>query len=326
MGYGNYSHAAHEALLRGRADVPRQQVFKQSACHALMNPKGVRARESRDSAEHPNTLPIVFALDITGSMGAIPEALARQELPHFMKLLTDAGVADPQLLFMAVGDATCDRAPLQVGQFESTAELMDQWLTWSFLEGGGGGQNTESYELALYFLAEHTDLDQWVKRGKRGYLIMTGDELPYPTVSRHQVEALIGDALDEDIPVEAVIATLQERFEPFFLIPDPGRRQRCERRWRDLLGDHVICLEQPADTCWAAAGLIALGEGAVPDLPAYAERLVELGLPRARVGGLVRALAPYAASIGRAGEAAPVLDSSTNEPSGKPSFWKRLLG
>jgi hypothetical protein len=88
----------------------------------------------------------------------------------------------------------------------------------------------------------------------------------------------------------------------------------------------VICLEQPADTCFAAAGLIALSEGAVSDLSTYAERLVALGLPRARVGGVVRALAPYAASIGRAGEAAAVLESRSNEPSGKPSFWKRLLG
>lgn len=325
MGHGNYSHAAHEALLKGRSDVPREQVFKQSRCHALMNPKDVRARESRDSAEHPNALPIVFALDVTGSMGKIPEALARRELPHFMKLLADTGVADPQLLFMAVGDATCDSAPLQVGQFESTAELMDQWLTWSFLEGGGGGQGRESYELALYFLAEHTDTDAWLKRKKRGYLLMTGDELPYPAVSKHQVEALLGDALDEDIPTEAVVAALQEKFEPFFLIPEPGRRENCERRWRDLLGDHVICLEQPGDTCWAAAGLVALTEHSVADLPAFAERLVELGLERARVGALVRALLPYAASIGRAGTAAPALEAAA-QASQKPSFWKRLLG
>lgn len=66
-----------------------------------------------------------------------------------MKLLTACHVADPQVMFMAVGDATSDRAALQVGQFESTAELMDQWLTWCFLEGGGGGTGHESYELAF---------------------------------------------------------------------------------------------------------------------------------------------------------------------------------
>jgi hypothetical protein len=329
MGFGSYSHAAHEAMLKDRQSLPTQKLFKQTSCHALMNPKGVRARESRDSADHPATLPIVFALDVTGSMGVIPDQLARRELPNFMKALTDAGVTDPQILFMAVGDATCDGAPLQVGQFESTAELMDQWLTFSYLEGGGGGQNKESYELALYFIAEHTDTDAWVKRKKRGYLMMTGDELPYPFVSRHQVEALIGDALDEDIPIEAVVATLQETFEPFFLIPDLDRRERCERPWRDLLGDHVICLESPEHTCWAAAGLVALTEGAVRDLPEFSERLLTLGLDRAKVGAITRALVPYAASLGKAGAAAATFISeapAASAGSDKPSFWKRLFG
>ena len=139
MGFGNYSAEAHEAIIQGRAQLPTQHVFKQTACHNLMNPKGLKVRESRDSAGHPDTTSIVFALDVTGSMGEIPAHLAKQELPHFMKLLLDCKVPDPQVLFMAVGDATSDWAPLQVGQFESTAELMDQWLTWSFLEGQGGG-------------------------------------------------------------------------------------------------------------------------------------------------------------------------------------------
>ena len=102
MGYGDYSHEAHEAITRGRAHVPRQELFKQRECHPLMNPRGVRVRESRDSEEHPNSLGIAFALDVTGSMGHIPDELARRELPRFMKILGECGVADPQVLFMAV--------------------------------------------------------------------------------------------------------------------------------------------------------------------------------------------------------------------------------
>src|SRR5215471_7183488 len=147
MGYGNYSADAHDAIVRARAALPTQRVFQQTKCHPLMNPRDIKARESRDSAEHPRSTSIVFALDVTGSMGEIPARLAKQELPHFMKFLQGCAIPDPQILFMAVGDATSDEAPLQVGQFESTAELMDQWLTWSFLEGKGGGQGMESYEL-----------------------------------------------------------------------------------------------------------------------------------------------------------------------------------
>lgn len=324
MGYGGYSHDAHEALSRARTALPRQQVFKQTACHALMNPKGVRLRESRDSPDHPQSMSITFALDVTGSMGKIPDLLARQELPKFMKVLMDCKVADPQLLFMAVGDATSDKAPLQVGQFESTAELMDRWLTWSFLEGNGGGQGHESYELALYFLAEHTEMDCWVKRKKKGYLFMTGDELPYPAVSKHQVEALIGDILDEDVPVAAVVAALQQTYHPFFLIPDLDRRQRCERTWRDLLGDHVIAMESPEDTCYVAAALVALSERVVPDVDAVAKVVESAGADRSRVGAIVRAITPYAATLG-AGGARPLRTVPADLPtSGGTSFWSRL--
>ncbi|MEI7894521.1 MAG: VWA domain-containing protein [Myxococcales bacterium] len=322
MGYGGYSYEAHENISAKRTHTPRQQVFTQRACHALMNPKGLRVRECRDSVDHPNSLGIVFALDVTGSMGSIPELLARQELPKFMKILEDCHVADPQILFMAVGDATCDRAPLQVGQFETTAELMDQWLTWSFIEGGGGGQNTESYELALYWLAQHTDMDCWRKRQKRGYLFMTGDELPYPYVSRHQVEAICGDKLDEDIPVAAAVAAVESTFEPFFLIPDLlERRERCEKPWRDLLGAHVLCMESAEDTCYVAAGVLALGE--LQDLDAVAALLTKAGASRARVGSAVRALTPYAATLRKDAVGAPRTVKASLPTGDKPGSWRR---
>jgi hypothetical protein len=294
MGYGNYSLAAHEALIQGRVDIPEQQVFKQSKCHPLMNPKGVRLRESRDGSDHPQSLGIVFALDVTGSMGEIPKLMANQQLPTFMKILLDCQISDPQILFMAIGDAISDTAPLQVGQFESTAELMDQWLTWSYLEGGGGGTGQESYELGMYFLAMHTEMDCMVKRNKRGYLFMTGDEIPYPTLSKHVVEAIIGDNLDEDLTCEEIVAELQKSFVPFFIIPDQARARRCERRWRDLLGDNVICLEAPVDVCYVTAGAILLNEGRASSIAELVTLLNNAGLSADRQSQVVQALTPFA--------------------------------
>jgi len=294
MGNGNYSHTAHEALLRGRTSIPAQQVFKQVTCHPLMNPKGVRLRECRDGADHPQSLGIVFALDVTGSMGEIPRLMATQQLPIFMKTLTDCKIQDPQLLFMAIGDAVSDRAPLQVGQFESTAELMDQWLTWSYLEGGGGGTGQESYELGLYFLAMHSEMDCMIKRQKRGYLFMTGDENPYPTLSKHVVESVIGDRLDEDLTCEEIVAELQKSYVPFFIIPDYARAKRCEQRWRDLFGDHVLCLESSVDVCYVTAGAILLSEGQVSDMKELATLLSNAGMPSNRRSQVVRSLTPFA--------------------------------
>ena len=294
MGFGNYSHEAHRLLIQGRASVPQEQVFKQQAIHPLMDPKGVRVRESRDSADHPRSLGIAFALDVTGSMGDIPRLLAKEQLPMFMRILGDCGVRDPQLLFVAVGDATSDRAPLQVGQFETTAELMDQWLTRSWLEGGGGGGGHESYELALYFLAQHTEMDCWVKRKKRGFLFMTGDELPYETLSRHVAEVVLGDRLDGDLKLEEIVAELQKTFVPFFVIPDARRRASCEPRWREVLGDHVLCMDHPGDICFVTAGALLISEGLVRDAHALVTTLQGAGLSPERTGPVMKALTPLA--------------------------------
>ena len=320
MGHGNYSFAAHAALTASRAHQARAEVFRQTQCHALMNPKGLKVRECRDSADHPNALGIAFALDVTGSMGDIPHLLAKQELPNLMKLLTACGVADPQLLFMAIGDVNSDQAPLQVGQFESTAELMDQWLTWSYLEGGGGGSGEESYELAFYIAAQHTDMDNWVKRKKKGYLFITGDERPYPAVSRHQVEALLGEKLDEDIPIEEVIAAAAESYHLFFLIPDLQRRQRCEQRWKQLLGDHTICMESPADACAVAAAIVGLTEQRIPDVDSLAAILSANGFSRERVGSTIRAIQPYGALL-----KLPGLDSPGSHGGTGSHWWQNLF-
>lgn len=300
MGYGNYSYKAHKRLVSNRSTQKREEVFRQREVHPLMNPHGVKFRESRDSADHPNSLPVVFALDVTGSMGSIPEMLAKKELPNFMQGLLSMGVPDPQIMFMAFGDAMCDRGPLQVGQFESTAEDIDRWLTWSWLEGGGGGNRGESYDLAMYFAARHTLTDSIERRQKRGYFFMTGDEPPFSKTSRSVVKGLVDVDIERDLPLEKVIEELSCGYHPFFLIPDKGRRN-VEKVWRKYMGDHVILLDRAEDTCHAAAGLVALCEGLVSDLDALAANLRKRGLKRRQVGCIVQALSPFAATLDRDG-------------------------
>ncbi|WAC20040.1 hypothetical protein OVA24_01435 [Luteolibacter sp. SL250] len=320
MGYGSYSIDAHRALTAGRAHKGLNEVFSQTQCHALMNPKGLKVRECRDSEDHPDSLGVIFALDVTGSMGSIPHLLAKQELPNFMKLLNGCGLPDPQVMFMAIGDATSDRASLQVGQFESTAELMDQWLTWSYLEGGGGGTGSESYELGFYIAAQHTDTDNFAKRKKKGFLFMTGDELPYPSVSRHQIEALVGSKLDEDIPVEEVIAAAAESYHLFFLIPDPERAKRCGARWRQLLGDHAIIMESPVDACTVAASIVGITEGRIKSLDDLAKILISDGFAKERVGSTLRAVEPYAALLGLGSSSYAKADDGEHK-----SWWSKLF-
>src|SRR5438552_444688 len=168
------------------------------AVHPKMDPRGVRVRESRDSDAHPESHAVVVLFDVTGSMQGVPRVL-QAHLPKLMGLLIRKGYLDhPQILIGAIGDATCDAAPLQVGQFESGIEIEED-LGKLYLEGGGGGHITESYELALYFMARHTATDCYEKRGRRGYLFVIGDEIPYAKVKRKEVTAIIGKELQKDL-------------------------------------------------------------------------------------------------------------------------------
>jgi hypothetical protein len=296
------------ALTSERSQLSQAEVFTQTGCHELMDPRGVDKRESRDSEAHPNSLSVIFALDVSGSMGEIPAYLATTTLPSFMKAMLDAGVTDPQVMFMGIGygGKGGDWAPLQVGQFESTEKLMDQWLTRLFLEGMGGGGN-ESYELAMYFAARHTDIDCLNKRGRRGYLFITGDEPPNPVVSKSQVGRIIGDDLDKDIPIKDIIEETQRSYEPFYLIPDPRRGRKVGRDWKDVLGDRVIIMETPDDTSHVCAGLVSLLEGAAPSIPALVERFQAAGLDKETSGRIAKVLTPFAASLDRDGTPAPDL-------------------
>ncbi len=181
-----------------------------------------------------------------------------------MGLLIRKGyLAHPQILIGAIGDATCDTTPLQVGQFESGIEI-DEDLGRLFLEGGGGGQLTESYELALYFMARHTALDSFEKRGRRGYIFLIGDETPYRRVKRKEVEKHIGDRLPQDVPVEDVIAELQRMYNVYYILPNMTSNWNNEvvhSRWVELLGQNVLRLEDPAGISELIASTIGIAEG-----------------------------------------------------------------
>ena len=247
--------------------------------HATLDPKGVTFRESRDSDEHPESTAIAVLFDVTGSMGSIPVAL-QTKLPELLGLLLRKGYApDPQILFGAIGDATCDRVPLQVGQFESD-NRMDGNLEDIFLEGGGGGQRTESYELAMYFVARHTDIDCWTKHGRKGYLFIIGDEMAYPEVDRGEVRSVIGDGLQTDIPTADIVRELRERYHVFYILPQGasyGGDATILGFWRKFFGQNVLELEDPEAVCETIALAIGMTEGTI-DLKSGAADLQDLGV------------------------------------------------
>ncbi len=302
MGYSNWSDAAYQTRQTFRKKSKQsaftydQQVRASGVqqAHKEMNPFGV-TRESRDSAQHPDSVAVGVIFDVTGSMGTVPRVL-QTKLGKLMRLLVQKGyLAHPQMLFGAVGDAYCDRVPLQIGQFESGLE-MDDDLGKIFLEGGGGGQVHETYELALYFMARHTAIDCFDKRGKKGYLFTIGDEKPYAVVQRQQVQQLIGDRIKQDVPVETIVAEVERRYEYFHIIPSNtthGRSAEVQESWRALLGERVLLLEDEGAVCETIALAIGICEGTLYDLDQGIDDLTDSEDDRAATTAAATALTRF---------------------------------
>lgn len=315
---------SHKVSTRGTAftydkDVKSGVAAKKT--HKLLDPMGLKVRESRDSDAHPLSNAIMVWLDVTGSMGE-NSRIIHSKLPTLMGILTRKNyIPDPQILFGAVGDATCDSAPLQVGQFESGAE-MEGDLSNFFIEGNGGGQNTESYELAAYVGARMTSIDCFEKRGKKGYCFIIGDEKAYPNVRASEVERLIGGGLEANVPTKKIFEELQEKYYVFFIIPTHASNSRdsgIKKFWEDILGaEHVLMLENSEAAAELIATQIGLVEGAT-DVDAAGKDLEEHGTSKALV-----AVVKGSVSRAYAGGTIAKVPTGSLEPSKDPSNVKRL--
>ena len=176
----------------------RRWYLHQQMMKAEFDPKDIPVRESRDSADHPSSNAIIIGLDVTGSMSDILEGVAKKLNVLVSEILDRKPVTDPQIMFNAIGDAMCDTTPFQATQFESDIRIAEQ-LTQLYFERGGGGNGFESYPLAWYFAAMHTDIDCLNKRNQKGFLFTMGDDC-YPTkLTAREIKQIFGDTVERDI-------------------------------------------------------------------------------------------------------------------------------
>lgn len=266
MGSGSFDASAYRSFTASTAGKTTDDIYAARAINKNLNPKGVKIRESRDSADNPNSTPIIVAIDVTGSMGIIADVLARDGLGTlFTEILNRKPITDPHLMFMAVGDANFDSAPLQVSQFEADNRIVEQ-LTQIFLEHGGGGNNFESYNLPWYFAATHTEHDSLIKRGKRGYLFTVGDEEAPQALTVAQIKEVIGDNIEREMSSEEMLAEAQRKYDVFHIVIMEGSHARSHPdrvfdSWKAVLGQHVIRLADHKKLAETIVSTIEVVEG-----------------------------------------------------------------
>lgn len=275
MGGGSWSSATYSAVtadkvLRGASfgyDTSAKASGRYEA-HDDLSPKrlnaaGLNIRESRDNPEHPLATPVIVGFDSTGSMGSVPRVVQKKLATLFGLLIDKSYCTDPQVAIATYGDATCDRVPLQVSQFESDNRIDDN-LDKLFLEGGGGGNSGETSQLLLYYAAHHTVTDSFEKRSKKGHLFLIADEKQVP-INDHHILDVIGDGQPlGDISFEGIAKAVSEKWKVSILLINNATAlyQKSEKFYSDLFGpDALTIVQDPETIAETIAAIIGFEEG-----------------------------------------------------------------
>lgn len=240
-GYSTVKNSAGTTVLKSCYKV--QDLYTARTLEKEVNPRGV-IRECVDSEEHPNTVPVILGLDVTGSMGAATAECAKKLNEVMTELYKD--VKDVEFCCMGIGDFYCDRAPLQVTQFESDIRIAEQ-LEKVWFEGGGGGNAYESYTAAWWFGVNKCKLDCW-KRGKKGIIITMGDEPLNPYINVNNINGFLNEHLQGDVRTEDLWKEVTKKYDVYHLVVDePSETAACrykdmiEKSWGTYLDkDHLI--------------------------------------------------------------------------------------
>lgn len=253
MGGGTYSAKAFEnyAVTNGYTyDHTTHRVsghrYKQNHLKDFLNAKG-KIRECCNSDEHPNTVPVILALDVTGSMGSACDECAAS-VSALMKDLYEQ-FKDIEVCVMGVGDFECDDAPLQVSQFESDIRVAEQ-MDMVYLEKGGGGNGYESYTAPWWYGLYRTKLDAFDKQGRKGIIITMGDEPLNPVLPKDAILEHLGEGEEKEVVYDTknLYKLASKKFDIYHITVSDGRtnynndrrhyyEEKVDKSFKDVIGE-----------------------------------------------------------------------------------------
>ena len=172
------------------------------------------------------------------------------------------------------------------------------------MDGVSGGQYA-LFQKGCY-PATHTSCDGYEKEGRKGCLVICGDEMSNPTIEPDTVRRVTGETLETAIPIETVLEMAQKQWEVIFFFShtnyyDSDTQEQVFAWWKQRLGARAIHLYSPDDVAVQTAIVAGLLNGSVASLEEGIARAAAAGTPSATIDRVRRALAAFAASIGKAG-------------------------
>lgn len=248
MGSSTWTTECYNAVLTSRgfdsADVilntstSTQEIFSSTCMKETLNVRD-KIRECCETEEHPNTIPIIIGLDVTGSMNNACKSCLAGINDTIIKLYEN--YKDVEIAIAGIGDFVYDYSPFQLSQFESDVRIADN-LFELYIENGGGGNIWESYTAAWYAGLYHTRLDCW-NRGQKGIIITMGDELLNPVLPTEAIQKVFGDVEQDNVDTQELYDKVCEKYEVYHIsITDKSaylrRADKIDNSWSKVIGDH----------------------------------------------------------------------------------------
>jgi hypothetical protein len=169
---------------------------------------------------------------------------------------------DLEICFAAIGDAACDRWPLQVTTFASGFDL--EQLLGSLYGEGGGGDAPESYGLFAHWLNTHVEVPNVEEPP---FLIVFGDITMHPKVPREQIESYLGDTVSADVDALKAWNRVTDTWNTWFLRRPTGKKgDSVDVQWGKAIGEKKIFhIDDEQRAIDYAMGLVARAWGNFED-------------------------------------------------------------
>jgi len=256
MGSGNFDVNAYKAQAQEAKAAENSGFTAKSMCDEF-NPAKVNVRFSKKGPfnEFRDVITVLIGLDVTGSMDIIPKALLEGKLGSLMvdlKKIFNRPNENLQISFAGIGDAKTDESPLQVTHFESDNRFAKQ-LQNLYLEGHGGGNGAESYNLLWWYAANKTQLNYVKQDGRKGILITIGDDNVHPELTTSEIQMWLDPQYEGgNISNQVLLTAARQQYDVYHITITDGhayiydhfkkadktaeQKKMEAKQWADLLG------------------------------------------------------------------------------------------
>jgi len=253
-GAGRYNYSSEGATKRmaaaerARAHGPRTYEGKNGPNEKVIEPR------KRIRTETPN--PLIVAVDVTGSMASWPFEIF-DRLPLLYNTLSQYR-DNLEICFAAIGDANCDRWPLQVTNFAGGFDL--EQLLGSLFGEGGGGDAPESYGLFAHWVNTHVEVPN---AAEPPFLILFGDAPMHLKIPQDQIAHYLGDQMRRDVDAIEAWRQVCQTWNVWFLRRPTGKPgDQVDAQWgRAISEQKIFHIQDEQRAVDYAMGLIARAWG-----------------------------------------------------------------